>query len=110
MAGLDVEEMHLIQSAASRKQKPFTYGLTERQFRNIFKASRREGVTGDNMLRYLELRLDNFVYRSGWASTRPQARQFVNHGHVSVNGKRVDILVTDFGRTMKSLCEIKRKG
>jgi len=75
------------------KQKArFTYGLTERQFRNIFKeASRRDGVTGDNMLRYLELRLDNFVYRSGWASTRPQARQFVNHGHVSVNGKRVDI-------------------
>jgi small subunit ribosomal protein S4 len=75
------------------KQKArFTYGLTERQFRNIFKeASRRDGVTGDNMLRYLELRLDNFVYRAGWASTRPQARQFVNHGHVSVNGQRVDI-------------------
>ena len=43
------------------------------------------------MLRYLELRLDNFVYRAGWASTRPQARQFVNHGHLRVNGQRVDI-------------------
>ena len=93
MAGLDVEEMHLNTKCSFKKTKArFTYGLTERQFRNIFKeASRREGVTGDNMLRYLELRLDNFVYRSGWASTRPQARQFVNHGHVSVNGKRVDI-------------------
>ena len=75
------------------KQKArFTYGLSERQFRRIFdEASRREGVTGLNMLRYLELRLDNVVYRAGWAATRPQARQFVGHGHVLVNGKRVDI-------------------
>lgn len=69
-----------------------TYGLTERQFRNLFaEASRRKGVTGDNMLRFLELRLDNFVYRAGWGATRPQARQFVNHGHVDVNGARVTI-------------------
>ena len=69
-----------------------TYGLTERQFRNIFaEASRRKGVTGDNMLRFLELRLDNFVYRVGWGATRPQSRQFVNHGHVDVNGARVTI-------------------
>lgn len=54
-------------------------------------ASRRDGVTGENMLRLLELRLDNIVYRSGWASTRPQARQFVSHGHIKVNGKRVNI-------------------
>ncbi|MEE2682638.1 MAG: 30S ribosomal protein S4 [Actinomycetota bacterium] len=82
---------YLIQLQEKQKAR-FTYGLTERQFRNIFKeASRRDGVTGDNMLRYLELRLDNFVYRAGWASTRPQARQFVNHGHVSVNGQRVNI-------------------
>jgi small subunit ribosomal protein S4 len=75
------------------KQKArFTYGLTERQFRNLYReASRKQGVTGENMLRYLELRLDNVVYRSGWAATRPQARQFVNHGHVKVNGRRVDI-------------------
>ena len=83
--------VYLIQLQEKQKAR-FTYGLTERQFRNIFKeASRRDGVTGDNMLRYLELRLDNFVYRAGWASTRPQARQFVNHGHLSVNGQRVNI-------------------
>jgi small subunit ribosomal protein S4 len=75
------------------KQKArFTYGLTERQFRNLYReASRKQGVTGENMLRFLELRLDNVVYRSGWAATRPQARQMVNHGHVKVNGKRLDI-------------------
>ena len=61
------------------KQKArFTYGLTERQFRNLYEeANRRQGVTGENMLRFLELRLDNVVYRAGWAATRPQARQFV---------------------------------
>ncbi|MGZ0220596.1 MAG: 30S ribosomal protein S4, partial [Acidimicrobiales bacterium] len=54
-------------------------------------ASRRQGVTGENMLRYLELRLDNVIYRAGWGATRPQSRQFVNHGHVNVNGRRVNI-------------------
>lgn len=75
------------------KQKArFTYGLTERQFRNLYReASRKQGVTGENMLRFLELRLDNVVYRAGWAATRPQARQLVNHGHVKVNGRRLDI-------------------
>ena len=75
------------------KQKArFTYSLTERQFRNLFaEASRRQGVTGENMLRFLELRLDNVVYRAGWGATRPQSRQFVNHGHVNVNGRRVTI-------------------
>jgi small subunit ribosomal protein S4 len=82
---------YLMQLQEKQKAR-FSYGLTERQFRNLYKeASRREGVTGENMLRYLELRLDNVVYRAGWAATRPQARQFVNHGHVKVNGKRVDI-------------------
>jgi small subunit ribosomal protein S4 len=75
------------------KQKArFSYGLSERQFRNLYEeASRKQGVTGEIMLRYLELRLDNVLYRGGWAATRPQARQFVNHGHVNVNGSRVDI-------------------
>jgi len=75
------------------KQKArFTYGLNERQFRTVYaEASRKKGVTGENMLRSLELRLDNVVYRTGWAATRPQARQFVSHGHVNVNGKRVNI-------------------
>lgn len=82
---------YLLQLQEKQKAR-FTYGLGERQFRNIYdEANRRTGVTGENMLRYLELRLDNVVYRSGWAATRPQARQFVNHGHIEVNGSRVDI-------------------
>ena len=82
---------YLVQMQEKQKAR-FTYGLTERQFRNLFAdASRRQGVTGENMLRFLELRLDNFVYRMGWGATRPQARQMVNHGHVNVNGSRVTI-------------------
>jgi ribosomal protein S4 len=77
---------------AEKQKARFTYGLGERQFRNIYlEASRREGVTGLNMLQYIELRLDNIVYRAAWAATRPQARQLVSHGHVEVNGKRVNI-------------------
>ncbi len=69
-----------------------TYCLLEKQFRNyFFKADKMAGVTGDNLLIMLERRLDNAVYRLGFASTRMQARQFVNHGHILVNGKKVDI-------------------
>ena len=68
------------------------YGLFERQFRNTFdRAARDPGVTGENLMKLLERRLDNVVYRSGFASSRPQARQAVNHGHISVNGRKVDI-------------------
>ena len=82
---------YLLQLQEKQKAR-FTYGLTERQFRNLFaEASRRQGVTGENMLRFLELRLDNVVYRAGWGATRPQSRQFVNHGHLNVNGRRVTI-------------------
>ncbi len=82
---------YLVQLSEKQKAR-FTYGLNERQFRKVYaEASRREGVTGENMLRYLELRLDNVVYRAGWGATRPQARQFVSHGHIKVNGKRVNI-------------------
>ena len=75
------------------KQKAkYIYGVLERQFRRTYdEANRQQGPTGENLLRLLELRLDNVVYRAGWASTRPQARQFVNHGLIHVNGKRVDI-------------------
>ncbi|MEQ9104194.1 MAG: 30S ribosomal protein S4 [Rhodothermales bacterium] len=75
------------------KQKArFTYGLLERQFRNLFeKAARKKGVTGENLLKFLEARLDNTVYRLGFARTRRQARQLVNHGHIMVNGSVVDI-------------------
>lgn len=76
-----------------QKQKAkYTYGLLERQFRKVFeKASSKVGVTGDNLLRFLESRLDNTVFRMGFASTRRQARQLVNHRHVAVNGELVNI-------------------
>jgi small subunit ribosomal protein S4 len=68
------------------------YGVLEKQFRRYYEeATRGSGVTGENLLRLLELRLDNVVYRAGWGASRAQARQFVRHGHVSVNGKRVTI-------------------
>jgi small subunit ribosomal protein S4 len=68
------------------------YGLSELQFRNLFEAVTREpGVKGTNLLVALETRLDNVVYRLGFASSRKAARQLVNHGHVEVNGRRVDI-------------------
>ena len=68
------------------------YCLTEKQFRNLFeKAKRKQGVTGENFLTLLETRLDNVVYRLGFAKTRKAARQYVNHGHILVNGKKVDI-------------------
>ncbi len=68
------------------------YGLNERQFVNLFeKASRMDGMAGVNFLILLESRLDNVVYRMGFARTRKAARQLVNHGHIAVNGKKVDI-------------------
>ena len=68
------------------------YGLNERQFANLFqKASKMEGMAGVNFLVLLESRLDNLVYRMGFARTRKAARQLVNHGHIEVNGKKVDI-------------------
>ncbi|MBW6513815.1 MAG: 30S ribosomal protein S4 [Candidatus Syntrophosphaera sp.] len=68
------------------------YCLLEKQFKNYFvKSAKMSGVTGDNLLQMLERRLDNTVYRLGFATTRMQARQFVNHGHFMVNGKKVDI-------------------
>ena len=75
------------------KQKVrFTYGVNEKQFRNTFnRAQKMEGKHGENFLILLESRLDNLVYRMGFASTRRQARQLVNHGHITVNGKKVDI-------------------
>lgn len=68
------------------------YGVMERQFRRYFKdAERRKGVTGANLLQILESRLDNIVYRLGFAGSRAQARQLVRHGHFAVNGKKTDI-------------------
>ena len=68
------------------------YGLMEKQFSNLYEeANRQSGVTGENLLRLLETRLDNVAFRAGWGSSRSQARQFVRHGHVQVNGRRVTI-------------------
>ena len=68
------------------------YGVLERQFRRYFEeADRQKGVTGETLLQLLERRLDNVVYRLGFAASRPQARQLVRHGHFTVNGRRADI-------------------
>lgn len=68
------------------------YGVLEKQFHNLYEeANRQSGITGENLLRMLELRIDNVVFRAGWGASRSQARQLVRHGHVLVNGKRVTI-------------------
>lgn len=77
---------------AEKQKLRFMYGVLEGQFRKYYEeASRRRGVTGDILLQLLELRLDNVVYRLGFASTRAAARQMVSHGHVTVNGRKVNI-------------------
>ena len=75
------------------KQKAkFIYGVLERQFRGYYeKAKKMQGVTGENLLKLLERRIDNVIFRLGLANTRKQARQVVRHGHITVNGKRLDI-------------------
>ena len=85
------EGEYLNQLQEKQKAK-YIYAVLERQFRKIYEtAVRMSGPTGENILRLLELRLDNVVYRAGWAATRPQARQFVSHGLVKVDGKRVNV-------------------
>jgi small subunit ribosomal protein S4 len=85
------ESEYLLQLREKQKARRI-YGLLEKQFRNLYeRASHEKGITGENLLRALELRLDNAVFRTGFASSRNQARQFVRHGHVAVNGKRVTI-------------------
>ena len=82
---------YAVQLAEKQKAK-FLYGILERQFRNMFKkASRKEGITGENLLQLLEARLDNIVYRLGVAPTRRSARQLVTHKHITVNGNVVNI-------------------
>ncbi|MCW5908418.1 MAG: 30S ribosomal protein S4 [Chitinophagales bacterium] len=82
---------YAVQLKEKQKAK-YTYGLLERQFRNLFeKASRKKGITGENLLKMLEGRLDNTVYRLGFAASRAQARQLVTHKHVSVNGHIVNV-------------------
>jgi small subunit ribosomal protein S4 len=85
------ESEYLLQLREKQKARRI-YGLLERQFRNLYaKAAKGSGITGENLLRMLECRLDNVVFRANFASSRSQARQLVRHGHVTVNGKRVTI-------------------
>ena len=80
------------QQLQEKQKVRFTYGVSEKQFRNLFvKAEKLEGKHGENFLFLLESRLDNLVYRLGFATTRRQARQLVNHGHIVVDGNKVDI-------------------
>src|SRR5579872_1070723 len=82
---------YLVQLREKQKARRI-YGVLEKQFRNLYdEANRQSGITGENLLRMLELRLDNIAYRAQWGASRDQARQLVRHGHVSVNGKRVTI-------------------
>ena len=82
---------YLVQLREKQKARRI-YGVLEKQFANLYQeANRQQGITGENLLRMLELRLDNVVYRASWASSRNQARQLVRHGHVLVNSKRVTI-------------------
>lgn len=75
------------------KQKAkFVYGVQEKQFRKLFtKSEKMQGITGENLLKLLELRFDNVVYRMGFAKTRNEAKQLISHGHFNINGKKVDI-------------------
>ena len=82
---------YLLQLREKQKMRRY-YGVLEKQFANYYaKASQKQGITGENLLRLLETRLDNVVYRLGFAASRAQARQLVRHGHFDVNGKRVNI-------------------
>ncbi len=84
------ETQYLIQLREKQKARRI-YGVLEKQFRNYYKeAARRGGITGENLLRILESRLDNVMYRANFATSRAQARQLVSHGHVLVDGRRVD--------------------
>lgn len=80
------------QQLTEKQKVKFIYGMLEKQFKKYYvMATKRQGITGEMLLQILESRLDNVVYRLGLANTRREARQIVNHGHILVNGKRVDI-------------------
>ena len=105
------ESEYLVQLREKQKARRI-YGVLEKQFRRYYEeATHAKGVTGTRLLKLLELRLDNVVYRGGLAMSRDQARQFVTHGHFQVNGRKVDIpsysvkegdVVTVIGRTQKN--------
>jgi small subunit ribosomal protein S4 len=85
------ESEYMIQLREKQKARRI-YGVLEKQFRRVYEeATRQKGITGENLLRMLELRLDNVVFRANFAASRNQGRQLVRHGHISVNGRRVTI-------------------
>jgi small subunit ribosomal protein S4 len=89
--GRSKDSEYLLQLREKQKAKQI-YGVLERQFRDYYvEATTRKGKTGDNLLRILESRLDNVVYRAGFAKSRDMARQLVRHGHLTVNGRKVDV-------------------
>ena len=89
--GRTKDSEYLLQLREKQKARRI-YGVLEKQFRNMYaEAASEKGITGETLLRMLELRLDNVVFRAGFAASRNQARQFVRHGHVLVNGKRMSI-------------------
>jgi small subunit ribosomal protein S4 len=101
------ETEYLLQSQEKQKAR-FGYGVLEKQFRRYYEeANRREGKTGDNLLQILESRLDNVVYRAGFARTRRHARQLVNHGHFVVNGVKTDI--PSFQVSKHDIIDVKTK-
>ena len=101
------ESEYLLQLREKQKAR-YTYGVLEKQFHHYYaEASRRAGKTGDNLLQLLECRLDNVVYRAGFARTRRHARQLVTHGHFMVNGKKVDI--PSFQVTAHDVIDVREK-
>lgn len=87
-----VRETEYLQQLREKQKARRIYGVLEAQFRNMFEeADRQPGITGEILLRMLELRLDNVAFRSGWGASRAQSRQLVRHGHINVNGRRVTI-------------------
>ncbi|MBK5289970.1 MAG: 30S ribosomal protein S4 [Acidimicrobiia bacterium] len=109
------ESEYMLQLREKQKARRI-YGVLEKQFRNLYaEAARQKGITGENLLRMLEQRLDNVVFRAGFASSRNQSRQWVRHGHVRVNGKRVTIPsfmvrkddVVEFGPKAKNMIVLR---
>jgi small subunit ribosomal protein S4 len=105
--GRPKETEYLLQLREKQKARRI-YGVLERQFRNYYEeANRRSGKTGDELLQLLERRLDNVVYRSGFAKSRDMARQLIRHGHFRVNGRKVDIPSFLVGEN--DIIEVRRK-
>jgi small subunit ribosomal protein S4 len=103
-----VKESEYRQQLQEKQKARHTYGVLEKQFRRYYdEASRRPGKTGDNLLQLLECRLDNVVYRAGFARTRRHARQLVSHGHFVVNGRKVDI--PSFQVSPKDIVDVRPK-